>query len=81
MLRLGLAYIATHPDHQRRGAAKMLTDWGLDRCRKEKIPAYLESTPVAIAFYAKAGFVPVEKMKMTFQDGSIYEEWGCIFRP
>lgn len=81
MILLGLTYIATHPKHQRRGTAKILTKWGLDRCKEEKIPAYLESTIVAKSLYEDLGFEPKEKISITFKDGSIYEEYGCVFRP
>ena len=81
MIILGLTYIATHPKYQRRGTAKMLTKWGLDRCRREKIPAYLESTLVAKALYEELGFESKEKISITFEDGSMYEEYGCVFQP
>ncbi|KAL9611614.1 MAG: hypothetical protein Q9167_003729 [Letrouitia subvulpina] len=76
-----LAYIATHPFHERRGAATMLIRWALDRCIKERVPAYLESTPTAWALYQRLGFTPKETISMTFDDGSVYEEVGYLFRP
>ena len=76
-----LAFIATDPDHERRGAATILIKWALDRCSKDKISAYLESTPVAGALYTRLGFTPEEKISITFPDGSAYEEVGFLFRP
>lgn len=78
---LDLAYTATHPFHQRRGASTMLIKWALDRCAKEGVPAYLESTSIASALYQRLGFTPKERISMTFDDGSIYEEIGYLFRP
>ncbi|MCJ1280204.1 hypothetical protein MMC21_008031 [Puttea exsequens] len=76
-----LHFIATHPDHERRGAATILITWALDRCRKDEKLAYLESTSVAWPLYTRLGFTPGEKISMTFQDGSAYEEVGYLFRP
>lgn len=49
--------MGTDPVHQGRGAAKMLTRWGLERAVKEGLPVYLESTINAIPLYVKLGFV------------------------
>ncbi|MCJ1344462.1 hypothetical protein MMC31_002665 [Peltigera leucophlebia] len=76
-----LAFIATDPDHQRRGAATMLIKWALDQCSKDKTSAYLESTPVAWALYTRLGFTPEEKISMTFPDKSSYKEVGFLCRP
>ena len=76
-----LAFIATDPNYERRGAATILIKWALDRCSKDKKPAYLESTPVAWTLYTRLGFTPEENMLMTFPDGSAYEEVGFLFRP
>ena len=78
---LGLAFIATHPQHERRGAATMVIKWALDKCSKERIPAYLEATPKSWALYKKLGFTLEERISMTFDDGSVYEEIGYLFRP
>ena len=78
---LGLAYVATHPDHERRGAATMLIKWAIDKCKEEKIPAYLESTPMASALYRRLGFGPGKRFHITFEDGSTYEEEGYLFQP
>ena len=59
----------------------MLIKWALDRCIQERIPAYLESTPVAWTLYQRLGFTPEERISMTFEDGSVYEEVGYLFRP
>ncbi|KAL9127406.1 MAG: hypothetical protein Q9217_003702 [Psora testacea] len=75
-----LAFIATHPHHERRGASTMLIKWALDNCSKEGIPAYLESTPVAWALYQRVGFTAEERISMTFEDGRVYEEIGYLFR-
>ena len=59
----------------------MLVKWALERCTKENVPAYLESTPVASALYQRLGFTQEQRISMTFEDGSRYEEVGYLFRP
>lgn len=76
-----LDFIATDPDHERRGAATMLIKWVLDRCNKDKASAYLESTPVACTLYTRLRFKPEGEISMTLPDGSVYEEVGFLFRP
>ena len=58
----------------------MLIRWALDKCSADGIPAYLESTAVASALYTRLGFKAEEKISMRFQDGSVYEEVGYLFR-
>lgn len=77
----GLAFIATNPRHERRGAATMLTTWALDRSSKERVSAYLESIAIAGALYQRLGFTPEEKISITLEDGSVYEEVVYLFRP
>ncbi|KAI9650073.1 hypothetical protein NHQ30_000086 [Ciborinia camelliae] len=55
-----LTLIATHPDHTDRGAGTLLTNWGLSKGAKEKIPVYLETTIPTSSFFRKFGFVPVD---------------------
>jgi hypothetical protein len=38
--------------------------WGIDRCEKEKISAYLESTVEAVDLYKKMGFEDLGEMSM-----------------
>ena len=52
-----MTFVGTDPNHQGRGAATILTKWGLDRAEKDRIPVYLESTMNAVALYQKLGFV------------------------
>ncbi len=77
----GLTLIATHPEHERRGASTMLIRWALDRCRKEGVPAQLESTATALTLYQRMGFMPEEGISMMLEDGTVYEEVGYLFRP
>jgi GNAT superfamily N-acetyltransferase len=53
---LMLNSLATHPEHQGRGAAKILLDWGLKKADKEGLPVYLNATPMGRWLYDKRGF-------------------------
>ncbi|KAI9660536.1 MAG: hypothetical protein M1821_009887 [Bathelium mastoideum] len=44
------------PQYRRRGAGRLLLDWGLQRAREEGVPVLLEATPQGVPLYEKAGF-------------------------
>lgn len=48
--------LATHPDHQGRGAGKMLLAWGIEKADAEELVTYLDGTQVARPLYEKIGF-------------------------
>jgi GNAT superfamily N-acetyltransferase len=48
--------LATHPGHQRRGAGRLLLDWGLKKADEEGLVTYLDATRVAKPIYEKGGF-------------------------
>ncbi|KAJ4342392.1 hypothetical protein N0V87_001010 [Didymella glomerata] len=48
--------LATHPDHQGRGAGKLLLDWGVEKADDEQLVTYLDATQVAKPIYEKRGF-------------------------
>lgn len=48
--------LATHPDHQGRGAAKLLLDWGMNKADTERLVTYLDATQIARPIYEKRGF-------------------------
>ncbi|KAF1841122.1 uncharacterized protein K460DRAFT_371114 [Cucurbitaria berberidis CBS 394.84] len=51
-----LNVFATHPDHQGRGAGRLLLDWGLNKADKEGLVTYLAATSTARPIYEKRGF-------------------------
>lgn len=81
MFTTGLTFIGTNPQYERRGAATSLMQWGLDRCRKGNIPAYLESTLNAVPFYERLGFKTVNKVSIVLEGSVTYEEACCLFEP
>ena len=79
--------MATKPSHERRGAASLLINWGLQRSNKERVPIVLESTLNAAALYERLGFQAAENislvMNQTCEGGETlcYEEICFIFWP
>ncbi|KAF2032517.1 hypothetical protein EK21DRAFT_98908 [Setomelanomma holmii] len=48
--------LATHPEHQHRGAGKLLLDWGLKKADEEQLVTYLDATGRARGMYENRGF-------------------------
>ena len=59
----------------------MLIKWAIEKCKEQRLPAYLESTPMASALYQRLDFQPKKSFHMKFEDGSIYEEEAYLFQP
>ncbi|KAI0582375.1 WD repeat containing protein 48 [Pyrenophora tritici-repentis] len=51
-----LHQLATHPDHQGRGAAKVMLDWGLGKADERGLVLYLNATETGQVVYEKRGF-------------------------
>lgn len=67
---LKLDTLATHPAHHRRGAAKMLLEWGVGKADEEGWRTYLDASPVGVKSYERVGFRIVKEV--VFERG----EWG-----
>ncbi|KAF9695748.1 hypothetical protein EKO04_005942 [Ascochyta lentis] len=48
--------LATHPDHQGRGAGNLLLNWGTEKADDEGLVTYLDATQIARPIYEKKGF-------------------------
>ncbi|PSS07118.1 hypothetical protein M430DRAFT_71885, partial [Amorphotheca resinae ATCC 22711] len=79
-----LTYVGTLPDYRGRGVGTMLTEWGLERARADRIPIYLDSTLSASSLYRRLGFVALDGISMTLpgtEDSGeplIYEELSML---
>ena len=54
---LDLKYMNTHPEHQRRGAGKLMMAWGVKNADSHGLVSYLEASPEGQGLYEKFGFV------------------------
>ncbi|KAI0861772.1 putative GNAT family acetyltransferase [Xylaria cubensis] len=81
-----LTFMGTDPLHERRGAASIMVRWGLEQCRKDNVPGYLESTLEAAPFYQKMGFTTSRLISLRYQlqnrEGyEVYEELAFVYHP
>ena len=58
-----LNQLATHPEHQGRGAAKMMLDWGLRKADEEGLATYLNATIEGRGVYKRRGFKVVKELE------------------
>ncbi|RMZ01596.1 hypothetical protein D0862_06313 [Hortaea werneckii] len=70
-----LEIIATHPQHQGRGAGSMMIIWGLGRADRDNVEAYLEASPEAVSLYEKLGFENVASTDTWIQNERVKGEW------
>lgn len=77
-----LHQLATHPDHQGRGAAKMMLDWGLGKADEEELVLYLDASEAGRAVYEKRGFRLVRALEWNREPwGGVGKDWhGCMVR-
>lgn len=59
-----LMYMCVDPSWRRRGVSTMCMHWGLERCEKLSVPAYLEATDEGKQVYSRLGFVEVEQVPL-----------------
>jgi len=68
--------MGTDPSYERRGAASRLVKWGIERCEQEGVPAYLEGTLNAAAFYEKMGFRALDRISLRYElDSEENRDW------
>lgn len=63
-----LGRIGVLPDHQRKGIASRLMQWGTDFADAYGIVAFLNGRPVALELYESFGFKPVSVTHFEFDD-------------
>ncbi|KAE8340832.1 hypothetical protein BDV24DRAFT_133430 [Aspergillus arachidicola] len=57
--------LATNPDHQRRGAASLLMQWGCDEADHNGVAIYIASSDQGVGLYRKFGFELLEGLDDT----------------
>ena len=79
-----MTFVGTHPKFQGRGAGTLLTEWGISRAKKDKVPVYLESTIGASSMYLRLGFIAIDGFSMILpgngenHDPTIYQELSMV---
>jgi GNAT superfamily N-acetyltransferase len=58
-----LNQLATHPEQQGRGAAKIMLDWGLRKADEESLATYLNATIEGRRVYERRGFEVVKELE------------------
>lgn len=53
--------LATHPDHQRRGAGSLLLQWAADKADELGMEVFIEASPLGRHLYSKFGFETVKE--------------------
>ncbi|KAH8662912.1 amidase signature domain-containing protein [Tricladium varicosporioides] len=59
-----MTFLGTDPNHQGRGAASLLIQWGIERAEENKVPIYLDSTLDAAPLYRRHGFVALDGLAL-----------------
>lgn len=59
MSGIGLYFLAVHPDYQRKGIGRMLTQWGVDHAANEDRDVCLIASQKGRFLYAAMGFETV----------------------
>ena len=80
-----LSLLATHPDHERRGAASMLIRWAFERADAQDVPCYVDSSPTGHALYVRSGFRDVGQMSVDLDkyesgQGLGVQRWKAMVR-
>ena len=71
-----LPFLGVSPEHQGHGLGSALMRPILERCDRERIPAYLEaSTPRNRALYLRHGFVVLNEMRLPDGGPPLWRMW------
>ena len=68
-----LSIIATEPGQGRRGAGKMLMQWGVERADEAGVEAFLEASPMGVGLYRGFGFEEVGGFEVKIGEGEWYQ--------
>lgn len=56
-----LEMLATHPNHQRRGAGSLLMQWAVDKADELGLDAFIEASPAGRHLYSRYGFETISE--------------------
>lgn len=60
--------LTVRPSQRDHGIGTMLTQWGLDRAKVDKLPVLVQVNDDAGRFYKRSGFKPVSTFEMDLED-------------
>lgn len=66
--RIDLRRMMVHPDHQRKGIAQKMLQWGMDLADREKIVGWLFARPAGSRLYEKNGWKAVTSTEVDVPD-------------
>ena len=70
--------IGTHPDHRRRGAARMMIEAGLEKAAKANVAVTLFASPMGKAAYVRFNFVEVGTKRVQIEGEQEHFEVFCM---
>lgn len=62
--QLHLQILATHPKYQRRGAGRLLCEWGCRLAERASVPITVFASPMGSNLYQEIGFVAVDDVRV-----------------
>lgn len=62
--QLHLQILATHPKYQRRGAGRLLCEWGLQVAEFFRLPITVFASPMGSILYQTTGFMLVDRVQV-----------------
>ena len=63
---IDLKMLFTHPAHRKRGAGKLLVQWGVQKADEMRVEAYVEASLLGKPVYEREGFIVVEAPDLDF---------------
>lgn len=80
---LDLKFVHTDPKHQRRGAGRMMMDWGTKEADDKGLTSYVQASPEGRGLYAKYGFQLVDMFAVDLSPwgGPACDETAIMIRP
>ncbi|KAI2472037.1 acyl-CoA N-acyltransferase [Annulohypoxylon bovei var. microspora] len=65
-----LGVLAVHPEQQRRGVGRLLTQWGINAAEQLDLPVYLESSMPGLPLYERMGFERLTHVSLIHKEES-----------
>lgn len=65
-IHIGTAVV--HPSHQRQGVGSALVGWATSRADAERVPCWVQSSPIAHGVYYRCGFRDVGRLELDLRE-------------